>query len=145
MSVVSLYPENQYHGNPRNYAIDESKHTSVFILYRDSENPLRVSSIVNNIENYFVYLYYKSSFSEFGGNYFSINNRLFQISDVQNKINSDKIVPFFNGIALVHENNKFLFAQQKTLHKNLNPMSYSIVVVESLVNNFHHAILHEFD
>ena len=122
MSVVSLYPENKYYGNPRNYTIDESTYTSVFILYKDSENPLRVSSIKNNTEHYFVYLYYKSSYSEFGGNYFSIYKRLFQISDVQNKINSDKIVPFFNGIALVHENDKSMLAQQKTLNRNFNPL-----------------------
>ena len=122
MSVVSLYPENKYNGNPINYAIDESTYTSVFILYKDSEKPLRVSSIVNNTKNYFVYLYYKSSYSEFGGNYFIIHKRLFQISDVQNKINSDKIVPSFNGIALVHEFNKYMLAQQKTLYTNFNPL-----------------------
>ena len=124
MSVVSLYPENKYNGNARNYTIDESTNTSVFILYKDSTKQLRVSSIVNNTEHYFVYLYYKSSYSEFGGNYFSIYKRLFEISDVENKINSDKIVPFFNGIALVHEDDKSMLAKQNTLNYNWNPFFF---------------------
>ena len=89
---VSLYPENKYNGNPRNYTIDETTYMSVFILYKNSKKELKVSSIINKTKDYFVYLYYKSSYSEFGGNYFIINKHLYKINDVQNKYKTSSII-----------------------------------------------------
>ena len=121
MSLIKLYKEINFYGIPRVYEIDESKYISTFILYKDFL-PLTVRSIINTTKNYYVYFYYASYFSEFGGNYFIIQNHEFSnISKINNNINYDIIQPFFNGIALVHKNDKSTYLLPNTLYNSWNP------------------------
>ena len=54
MSVVSLYPENEFNGNPRSYIIDPKQSITTFILYNDIQQALLVRSVLNNIHNYVI-------------------------------------------------------------------------------------------
>ena len=65
---------------------------------------------------YIAYKYFQE------GNYFIIQNHEFSnISKINYNINYDIIQPFFNGIALVHKNDKSTYLLPNTLYNSWNP------------------------
>jgi len=121
MSVVSLYPDPDFNGNPRNYIIDPKNSITTFILYNDKERALLVRSVLNDIDNYVVFLYYKSKYSAFGGNYFIVEKTLYTTHDVKNSVNYEPFIqPLFNGIALVHKSKLHYLDSYNTLYWNSN-------------------------
>ena len=117
MPLVSLYPENEFNGNPRNYNIDPPKSINTMILYNNMEQPLLVRSVLNLMKDYVVYLYHKSYLSAFGGSYIIVEQSLVSIDDVK-KNGNNRVQPLFNGIALVHIYNMEYFSRFNTLYSN---------------------------
>ena len=121
MSVVSLYPDPDFNGNPRSYIIDPKQSIRTFILYNDIRKALLVRSVLNNIHNYVVFLYYKSKYSAFGGNYIIVEKTLYTTHDVKNSVNYERFIqPLFNGIALVHKSKLHYLDSYNTLYWNSN-------------------------
>ena len=106
MKSVTFYEDIDYNGNSRTYDIGVANDYQI-LLYEDANTPLEIRSIKNNTSDYFIVLNYRNNNNPFGGNFFYINDNLWNIQLVRYihytggyQVAFQEISPYFYGIML---------------------------------------------